>query len=251
MKFVKNLVIRPLGPQDAETFLKVHYAAVHQSARDSYAPDVLEAWSGHDVKARLEKYHQTAGDEIRIGAFDDATMAGLGVLAPQTSELRDCYVHPDYGRMGVGAKIVASLEQIARGMGLLTLHLDASVNAERFYKSLGYVSTERTAHRLADGTFMPTIRMMKHLADAPEVESLRLRNAKVEADKAWETSLTRRVVIGVITYIIVAAWLAMLDARHNLLHALVPVAGYLLSTLTLPMLKTIWLEKIYRKGKKP
>ena len=250
MKFTGNLNIRPLGPEDAESFLKVHYAAVHQSAKDSYAPDILEAWSGPDIQARLARYHERAKDEVRIGAFDGDTMAGLGVIDPKSNELRACYVHPDYGRMGVGAKIVAALEHIAKGMGLESLTLDSSINAEKFYQSLGYAIIERTSHRLADGTFMPAIKMRKILTDAPEVEALKLRNAKVEADKAWEISWTRRAIIGAITYIIVAFWLALLGVEHHMLHAIVPILGYLLSMLTLPMIKNYWIEKMYRKGSK-
>jgi putative acetyltransferase len=250
MKFTGNLAIRPLGSEDAESFLRVHHAAVHESAKDSYAPDILDAWASPDIKARLEKYSDAAKDEIRIGAFDGATMAGLGAIAPEKQELRACYVHPDYGRMGVGAKIVAALEQIAKGMGLETLTLDSSINAEKFYQSMGYAIIERTSHRLGDGSFMPAIKMRKVLKDAPEIEALKLRNQKVEADKAWETSWTRRLIIAGITYIIVAAWLAMLDVGHHMLHAVVPVLGYIVSILTLPMLKTMWIEKIYRKGPK-
>lgn len=248
MKFTGNLTIRPLGPEDAESFLRVHYAAVHKSARESYAPDILDAWSGPDIQARLAEYHKAAAEEIRIGAFDGDVMAGLGVIAPQTQELRACYVHPDYGRMGVGARIVAGLEQVARGMGLATLSLQASINSERFYQSLGYVSVERSSKTLEGGTRIPSIRMDKNLADAPEVEALKLRNIKVEADKAWEISWTRRFIIAIVTYIVVAAWLAMLGVPHHLLHALVPLVGYLLGMAALPTLKTYWIEKIYRKG---
>lgn len=250
MKFTGNLSIRPLGPKDAEDFLRVHYAAVHETAKESYAPDILEAWSGPDLQARLAQYHENAREEVRIGAFDGTTMAGLGVIAPQSGELRACYVHPDYGRMGVGAKIVAALEQTAKGMGVESLTLDSSINAEKFYGALGYVTIERTSHKLQDGSFMPAIKMQKILTDAPEIEALKLRNLKVEADKAWETSWTRRILIATITYIIVAAWLAALGVEHHMLHAIVPILGYLLSMMTLPMLKKHWIEKIYSKRRK-
>lgn len=248
MKFVNNITIRPLGPQDAENFLKVHHAAVHASAATSYAPDILEAWSGPVTAARIENYKNTADEEIRIGAFDGATMAGLGVLAPGAGELRACYVHPDYGRMGVGRRIVDALEQIASGMGLGSLTLDSSINAEKFYASLGYETVLRASHRLADGTNMPAIKMQKMLTPVDDIIELKARNKKVEADKAWETSWTRRVIIAVITYIIVAAWLAMLDVRHHMLNALVPVIGYILSIASLPMLKQYWIEKVYRRN---
>lgn len=251
MKFTGNLTIRPLGREDAKSFLALHHAAVHKSAGNAYAPDVLEAWSGNDINARIAAYNERAAEEVRIGAFDGATMAGLGVIAPQTNELRACYVHPDYGRMGVGAKIMAALEQIAKGMGIETLVLDSSINAEKFYQSMGYAIIERTSQKLPDGTFMPVIKMQKHLTDAPEVEALKLRNIKVETDKAWETSWTRRVLVAVITYIVVAAWLAVLDVPHHMFNALVPVAGYLISMGTLPMLKKHWVNMLYNKGQQP
>jgi putative acetyltransferase len=246
MKFTENLKIRPLLPEDAESFLRVHSAAIHKTAKDSYPPDILEAWSHID----MEGFAKKTSDVIRIGAFDGTTMAGLGVIAVATAELRAAYVHPDYGRMGVGAKIVAALEQIAKGMGIETLTLNSTINAEKFYASMGYAVIARTSDKLPDGSFMAVIKMKKDLADAPEVEALKLRNIKVEADKAWEISWTRRVLVAAITYIVVAAWLAMLGVHHHMLHALVPIAGYLLSIAVLPMLKTLWVEKIYRKGSK-
>lgn len=76
-----------------------------------------------------------------------------------------------------------------------------------------------------------------------EIESLRQRNARVENDKAWETSWARRLSIAGMTYIILVLYLPMLGLEKSYLHATVPVIGYLLSTLTLPVLKKIWIEK--------
>lgn len=247
MRFVSALTIRPLGPEDAESFLALHRAAVHDTASGDYPPDILDAWSGPITNASREKYRAGAEEEVRIGAFDGEVLAGLGCLAPCKSELRACYVHPDYGRMGVGSKVVQALELIASGMGLKTLTLDSSFTAERFYAQLGYGVIERGSHRLSNGTNMPSIKMQKALTPVDDIEALIKRNAKAEADKAWETSWTRRGILAVITYIIVAAWLTMIGVAHPLLHALVPVAAYLLAIYTLPMLKTYWLQRVYNK----
>lgn len=248
MKFVNNITIRPLGPQDAENFLRLHHAAVHDTASADYAPDVLDAWSGPVNAERIAKWKETADEEIRIGAFDGGIMAGLGCVAPGQGELRACYVHPDYGRMGVGRRIVDALEQVAAGMGLGSLTLDSSITAEKFYASLGYETVLRGSRRLADGTNMPAIKMQKMLTPVDDIIALKERNKKVEADKAWEISWTRRIIIAGVTYIIVAAWLAMLGVGHHLLHAFVPVLGYLASILTLPMLKKHWIAKVYRRN---
>lgn len=78
------------------------------------------------------------------------------------------------------------------------------------------------------------------------VEALEKRNRKVEADKAWETSWARRVSIMVLTYLVVVAYLQFIVHIDPWINALVPVLGFLLSTLTLSFLKTAWLKRHHR-----
>lgn len=73
------------------------------------------------------------------------------------------------------------------------------------------------------------------------------RNARVQADKAWETSLTRRGVISAITYATAGAFMTIIGALHPWIAAIVPVIGYLLSTLSLPWIKKLWLKS--QRGK--
>ena len=75
-----------------------------------------------------------------------------------------------------------------------------------------------------------------------EINSIRERNARVEADKAWETSFARRMTIAIGTYVLCAILLLAINAQNPYLAALVPAFGFLLSTLTLPFLKSAWLR---------
>ena len=75
------------------------------------------------------------------------------------------------------------------------------------------------------------------------------RNASVSYDKAWETSWVRRGLIMGITYICAFILLNILGHDGAWKHALVPVMGYLLSTLSLPPIKTIWLKHWDEKRK--
>lgn len=68
------------------------------------------------------------------------------------------------------------------------------------------------------------------------------RNEKVEADKAWETSWVRRVSIMVLTYFVVVAYLYFVEHVDPWINAIVPVIGFLLSTLTVQVIKNIWLR---------
>jgi len=72
------------------------------------------------------------------------------------------------------------------------------------------------------------------------IAAIENRNAKVELDKAWETSWTRRLSIGVLTYLVIVAYLFAISNSSPFINAAVPVVGFLLSTLALSWVKAIW-----------
>lgn len=70
------------------------------------------------------------------------------------------------------------------------------------------------------------------------------RNKRVELDKKWETSKTRKVCIAVLTYIVVIIYNAITSKTSNIfLSSLVPVMGFLLSTLSLKWVRKVWEKK--------
>ncbi len=81
-----------------------------------------------------------------------------------------------------------------------------------------------------------------------DVQYIIERNKKVELDKAWETSWTRRLFIAVLTYFIAVVYMRYAGLSNPLLGAFVPTGGYLLSTLSLPILKELWLRN-YKSNK--
>ncbi len=88
------------------------------------------------------------------------------------------------------------------------------------------------------------------MAKTPSLESrvaaIERRNARVEGDKAWERSWARRALIALLTFIVVFAFLSIIDFQNPWLPALVPAVGYLLSTLGLSFFKERWLQN--RRG---
>ena len=76
-----------------------------------------------------------------------------------------------------------------------------------------------------------------------EIKQIKARNHKVEGDKAWETSWLRRILILFFTYIFAVLWLSLADTTNPFLGAIVPCAGFLLSTITVYSVKKIFLEK--------
>jgi len=74
-----------------------------------------------------------------------------------------------------------------------------------------------------------------------EIEEIKLRNKRVELDKKWETSYTRKICICILTYIVVVIYSIMISRVSNVfLSSLVPVIGFFLSTLSLKLIRKVW-----------
>lgn len=74
-----------------------------------------------------------------------------------------------------------------------------------------------------------------------KIKKIEERNKRVELDKAWETSWTRKICIMILTYIIVIIYSYLIRNNNNiLLSSLVPVIGFTLSTLSLNLIRKIW-----------
>lgn len=77
-----------------------------------------------------------------------------------------------------------------------------------------------------------------------EINEIKERNKRVELDKAWETSMTRRICIMILTYIVVIIYSYVISEFDNIfLSSLVPVIGFTLSTLSLKVVRKIWQNK--------
>ena len=85
------------------------------------------------------------------------------------------------------------------------------------------------------------------MADLEErVSNIEERNKNVEADKAWETSWSRRIIIALFTYVVVGIFLSAIAVPDAWVGSLVPAIGFVLSTLSIPYFKKVWITK-YRK----
>lgn len=78
-----------------------------------------------------------------------------------------------------------------------------------------------------------------------EIELIKKRNKTVELNKKWETSYTRKICIALLTYIVVLTYTFLTNTISNMfLTSLVPVIGFLLSTLSLNLIRKLWENKI-------
>lgn len=77
------------------------------------------------------------------------------------------------------------------------------------------------------------------------IKSIEQRNKKVELDKAWEVSLTRKIIVVILTYITVVLFFYVAELPKPFINSIVPTLWFVLSTLSLPFFKDLWIK--YKK----
>ena len=75
-----------------------------------------------------------------------------------------------------------------------------------------------------------------------EIELIKERNKRVELDKAWETSLARKIIIAVLTYLVIVLFFYFASLSKPFINAIVPTLGFILSTLSLSLFKKLWIK---------
>ncbi|MDO8619251.1 MAG: hypothetical protein Q7R49_04895 [Candidatus Daviesbacteria bacterium] len=80
-----------------------------------------------------------------------------------------------------------------------------------------------------------------------EIKSIHQRNSRVEADKAWEGSTTRKIIVALLTYCVITLFFYIANFPNPMVSAIVPTLGFILSTLSLGFFKDFWIKNIYKK----
>lgn len=80
-----------------------------------------------------------------------------------------------------------------------------------------------------------------------EIDTIKERNRRVEGDKAWETSWTRKILVALLTYIVISLFFTFAGFPNPWLSSVVPTVGFILSTMSLSFVKSYWIKNIYKK----
>lgn len=74
------------------------------------------------------------------------------------------------------------------------------------------------------------------------LDKIEKRNKSVELDKAWELSLTRKIIIFILTYLVIAIFFIYSNIPRPFANALVPALAFVISTMTMPFFKKFWIK---------
>lgn len=165
--YVENLETYPAAPSiairkatlaDRVEIAKVHVAAIRGNAFSHYTAEQVDAWSA----GKSPEDYPVDTQNMYVAVINEE-IVGFGELHLSDHEVRAIYVSPNAARVGVGTRLLETIEGAARGAGLIKLTLGASLNAVAFYLKHGFHEIRRDFRSLADGTKLPYVLMEKSL----------------------------------------------------------------------------------------
>jgi putative acetyltransferase len=156
------MLIRKATPADRDGIYHVHVMAVRVTCATHYAPFEIDGWVGTQRNDAYAPPFATCDIFVACEGNDDHVI-GFSQLNPTMYEIEAVYVHPDYGRRGIGAQLLRHAEDAARSRGLRALRLAASLNAVAFYRACGFVAHAEAMYRLNSGISIRCVPMTKTL----------------------------------------------------------------------------------------
>lgn len=153
-----GLCIRPARDAERRALWRIHTRSVRELCRGAYSPREVRTWV---ELLRPEGYLRPDQPRAVLVAERGRRVVGFGQLDTVTGELEALYVLPEEVGLGIGTTLLAALEALAWRAGVAALRLDASLNAESFYRERGYVSLHQALRIITPEVRLACVRMEK------------------------------------------------------------------------------------------
>ncbi|SFX20676.1 Ribosomal protein S18 acetylase RimI [Janthinobacterium lividum] len=157
------ITLRPALPLDIDALWALRTVAVRVSCATHYAQEQITVWTASPVPPAYAAMLAAGGG---IVAMQGEAIAGYAMLDVDKHEVDAVFVDPARAGLGIGKRLLAALEQLARGRGIARLHLSASLNAVPFYRAAGFISLREEAYAHPSGISLASVAMEKQLVTA-------------------------------------------------------------------------------------
>ena len=158
-----KLAMRPFLPADAPLLAEIFRASIAELTGDDYSEAQQEAWAA--VADDEEFGRRLAADLTLIATMQDSPVGFASLKGADHIDM--LYVHPAATGKGVASALCDALERLAGGRGAKNLTVDASDNAQDFFKKRGYVAKQRNSVTV-NGEWLANTTMQKTLEGGSE-----------------------------------------------------------------------------------
>jgi putative acetyltransferase len=157
--------LRPFLPTDTPVLAAIFIAAIKELTGDDYNTEQQEAWASvADDEVTFGK--KLAGELTLIATLGNAPVGFASLKGKDHIDM--LYVHPSAAGKGVASALCDALEKLAGGRGATSLTVEASDNAQDFFRKRGYVARQRNTVTV-NGEWLANTTMQKTLASGGPV----------------------------------------------------------------------------------
>ena len=133
--------IRPARDSDAEAISAVILSALRETNAQDYSQDIIARVARSFSPAALRKLLES---RTVLVAMKGEEVVGTASL--DGAVVRTVFISPGMQGQGVGTRLMAEVELIARSKGVTLLTVPSSVTAEAFYAKLGFQAVRDSYH---------------------------------------------------------------------------------------------------------
>jgi len=151
------LLTRKASKEDAQEILDLRNAAISFQCSESYSECEIENWTNISLSS---SFINLVADHCYVATVNSFIVA-TGMINLETGKLDALFVHPQYMRAGIGKHMMILLESLALQAGLKQLHLESTLNAVKFYRSLGFIGDTFSKYQTSKGLSLACLPMTK------------------------------------------------------------------------------------------
>src|SRR6516165_4706644 len=151
--------LRPFLPADIPILAAIFAAAIEELTGDDYSEAQQEAWAA--AADDEDAFGKKLASELTLIATLKNAPVGFASLRGK-DHIDMLYVHPNAAGQGVASALLDALEKLARARGAEKLTVDASDNAQEFFRKRGYVAQQRNSVTV-NGEWLANTTMQKTL----------------------------------------------------------------------------------------
>jgi putative acetyltransferase len=151
--------LRPFLPADTPVLAAIFAAAIQELTGDDYDETQQEAWAS--VADDEEEFGKRLAGELTLIASLKNAPVGFASLKGK-DHIDMLYVHPNAAGQGVASALLDALEKLAGARGATKLTVDASDNAQEFFRKRGYAAQQRNTTTI-NGEWLANTTMQKPL----------------------------------------------------------------------------------------
>jgi predicted GNAT family N-acyltransferase len=127
------VVIRAATTDDAEALFDVTWQSAQVLCRDHYPAEAVSTWMGNRTPATYARVIQT--ESVSVAVVADKVVGSVSAVPGEVTRL---FVLPEQAGSGLGRRLMEIGLAIAERGWIGPIHLEATRNAEPFYRRFGF-----------------------------------------------------------------------------------------------------------------